>query len=124
MLARKWHDACPSEIARKVQELLAPYGVSETTCALVGHDLASGKSDSSEESTGIAAFTINVEEGLTEIPTKRLVMSALTIGLSYFIGGLIPIIPYFCTPDALKGLYWSIVSFPAMTSASIGLADA
>jgi VIT1/CCC1 family predicted Fe2+/Mn2+ transporter len=91
---------------------------------LVGHDLASGKSDSSEESTGIAAFTINVEEGLTEIPTKRLVMSALTIGLSYFIGGLIPIIPYFCTPDALKGLYWSIVSFPAMTSASIGLADA
>ena len=111
MLAGKWRTACPSEVSRKVQELLGPYGVSETTCALVGHDLASTNTGSTtDNSTGIAEFTLNVEEGLTVIPTKRLIMSALTIGLSYFIGGLVPIIPYFCVPDATMGLYWSIVS--------------
>jgi hypothetical protein len=118
VLAGKWRTACPSEVSRKVQELLGPYGVSETTCALVGHDLASiNIGSTTDNSTGIAEFTLNVEEGLTVIPTKRLIMSALTIGLSYFIGGLVPIIPYFCVSNATTGLYWSIVSRRPVKSA-------
>jgi len=59
---------------------------------------------------GTSAFLIQLGEGMEEIPTHRLFISAFTIGLSYFVGGLIPIIPYLCVPDALHGLYWSIVS--------------
>ncbi len=59
---------------------------------------------------GTSAFLIQLGEGMEEVTTLRLFVSAFTIGLSYFLGGLIPIIPYFCVPDALHGLYWSIVS--------------
>ncbi|KAK4689328.1 vacuolar iron transporter family protein, partial [Tremellales sp. Uapishka_1] len=59
---------------------------------------------------GTAAFLIQLGEGMREVSNMRLYVSAMTIGLSYFVGGLIPIIPYLCVPDALHGLYWSIVS--------------
>ncbi|KIX05026.1 uncharacterized protein Z518_05898 [Rhinocladiella mackenziei CBS 650.93] len=37
-------------------------------------------------------------------------LSALTLGISYFIGGFIPLIPYFIVvrSDVLTGLWWSI----------------
>jgi VIT1/CCC1 family predicted Fe2+/Mn2+ transporter len=83
----------------------------------MGQDLASTHTGSTtNNSTGIAEFTLNVDEGLMAIPTKRLIMSALTIGLSYFIGGLVPITPYFCVPNAMMGLYWSTVSRPPVKS--------
>ena len=59
---------------------------------------------------GTSAFLLKFGEGMEEVPSKRLFISAFTIGFSYFIGGLIPIIPYLCVSDALHGLYWSIVS--------------
>jgi vacuolar iron transporter family protein len=42
-------------------------------------------------------------------PSGRLYISALTIGLSYFLGGLIPLIPYFFTRTTMEGLIWSCV---------------
>lgn len=44
-----------------------------------------------------------------EVPTKRLYISAFTIGMGYLIGGMIPLLPYFFTPYAKEGLYWSCV---------------
>jgi VIT1/CCC1 family predicted Fe2+/Mn2+ transporter len=38
-----------------------------------------------------------------------LYISALTIGLSYFIGGLIPLIPYMATSSAELGLTISCI---------------
>jgi len=35
-------------------------------------------------------------------------LSAVAMGLSYFIGGLIPMIPYFATPEVDKALFASI----------------
>jgi VIT1/CCC1 family predicted Fe2+/Mn2+ transporter len=42
--------------------------------------------------------------------TSRPYLSALTLGLAYFVGGFIPLIPYFLVPrqDVLAGLWWSI----------------
>jgi VIT1/CCC1 family predicted Fe2+/Mn2+ transporter len=39
-----------------------------------------------------------------EVPPSRLYISALTIGSSYFIGGLIPLIPYMANVTAQTGL--------------------
>ena len=44
-----------------------------------------------------------------EVPVSRLYISALTIGLSYFIGGLIPLIPYMATSTAEEGLLYSAI---------------
>ena len=44
-----------------------------------------------------------------EVPRSRLYVSALTIGLSYFIGGLIPLIPYMAKSSPTEGLIISCV---------------
>ncbi|KAK4232442.1 DUF125-domain-containing protein [Podospora fimiseda] len=40
--------------------------------------------------------------------SKRPIISGITISLGYFLGGLIPLIPYFCVKELIKGLYLSI----------------
>ncbi|CAH7686524.1 VIT family-domain-containing protein [Phakopsora pachyrhizi] len=57
---------------------------------------------------GMTAFLIKFGEGLEEVPESRLYISALTIGSAYFIGGLVPMAPYFFIPTAQIALYWSI----------------
>ncbi|ORY26178.1 VIT family-domain-containing protein [Naematelia encephala] len=61
------------------------------------------------EEMGLTAFLLKFGEGLEEVPVSRLYISALTIGLSYFIGGLIPLIPYMATSNAEDGLIISCI---------------
>ena len=49
------------------------------------------------------------ELDLSPPPTRRLYISALTIGTSYFLGGLLPLIPYFFAATTMDGLIWSCV---------------
>ncbi|WWC70010.1 uncharacterized protein I206_103954 [Kwoniella pini CBS 10737] len=62
-----------------------------------------------DEDMGLTAFLLKFGEGMEEVPKSRLYISALTIGLSYFIGGLIPLIPYMVTDTAEKGLVISAI---------------
>ncbi|CDZ97751.1 Uncharacterized membrane protein [Phaffia rhodozyma] len=73
-----------------------------------------GKSDPEEGSTlkwskdiGVTGFLMRFGEGLEETPVSRLYISAITIGLAYFIGGLCPLLPYFFVEDVKHGLIWS-----------------
>jgi vacuolar iron transporter family protein len=52
-------------------------------------------------------FMMKFELGLEKPDPKRSYISAATIGLSYIVGGLVPLIPYFFTDSAWKGLYIS-----------------
>ncbi|TYJ57757.1 hypothetical protein B9479_001611 [Cryptococcus floricola] len=61
------------------------------------------------EDMGMTAFLLKFGEGMEEVPVSRLYISALTIGLSYFIGGLIPLIPYMATSSAEDGLVASAI---------------
>ena len=53
--------------------------------------------------------TRRVAESIEEVPKSRLYISALTIGLAYFVGGLIPLVPYMAHTDAQMGLIISSV---------------
>jgi VIT1/CCC1 family predicted Fe2+/Mn2+ transporter len=44
-----------------------------------------------------------------EVPTKRLYISAFTIGMGYLVGGIIPLIPYFFIPRAHVALIYSSI---------------
>lgn len=46
---------------------------------------------------------------IEEVPTRRLYISALTIGSGYFFGGLIPLIPYFFLDSVQTALMYSCV---------------
>lgn len=46
---------------------------------------------------------------IEEVPTKRLYISAFTIGMGYLLGGIIPLIPYFFIPRAHIALIYSAI---------------
>lgn len=114
--------SCEGEMEREVHAVLAPVGVDEKTSHAVARCLMNVEVDSAGEgpsgsdtesrmsrasrsdsesglrwssSVGLSAFLLKFGEGLEEVPTRRLYISAFTIGMGYFLGGLIPLLPYF-----------------------------
>ncbi|GAA6030111.1 hypothetical protein JCM8097_009266 [Rhodosporidiobolus ruineniae] len=71
--------------------------------------------DEDVDEKGLTAFLLKFGEGLEETTDGRLFISAITIGLSYFLGGLIPLLPYFFIPLAADALWISV----AITSATL-----
>ncbi|KAA1067831.1 hypothetical protein PGT21_018281 [Puccinia graminis f. sp. tritici] len=57
---------------------------------------------------GMTEFLLKFGEGVEEVSTFQMYLSAFTIGFSYFIGGLIPMAPYFFIEKANTALFWSI----------------
>ena len=55
-------------------------------------------------------FMMHFELGLEKPDPKRALTSALTIGLSYIAGRLIPLAPYMLIPKAGTALVFSVVS--------------
>lgn len=83
-----------------------------------------GKPETDAGEMGLTAFLLKFGEGMgtsssnlmkaqltrsEEVPTSRLYISALTIGLSYFLGGLIPLLPYLFATSAEQGLIISCI---------------
>jgi VIT1/CCC1 family predicted Fe2+/Mn2+ transporter len=60
------------------------------------------------DEVGLTPFLLKFGEGLEEVPTSRIFISAFTIGTSYAIGGLFPLLPYFFIPNVRTALFWSI----------------
>jgi vacuolar iron transporter family protein len=52
-------------------------------------------------------FMMKFELGLERPDPKRSYVSAGTIGISYIVGGLVPLLPYFFTNSAKEGLFIS-----------------
>jgi len=119
--------SCVGEMEREVHAVLAPIGIDESTSQAVTNCLrrveddpgfdGSGPVPADEEKAprgmksgvGLTPFLLKFGEGMEEIPTRRLYISAVTIGLGYLVGGIIPLFPYFFTSQALKGLQYSCI---------------
>lgn len=86
-------------------------------------DNGSSKGGKSPEDYGLTAFLIKFAEGQEEVPNSRLIISALTIGFSYAVGGIIPLIPYFFITDIMVALYISI-AITGITLIVFGIAKA
>lgn len=54
-------------------------------------------------------FMMKYELGLDKPDPKRARKSALNIGISYIVGGLVPLSPYFFTNDSIEALKLSLV---------------
>ena len=55
-------------------------------------------------------FMMKYELGLDKPDPKRATKSALNIGLSYVVGGIIPLSPYFFITDSREALQYSVVA--------------
>lgn len=124
------HRTCMGETEREVFSILGPVGVDERTAQAVARCLRLAEGDAvdvgstsrtaglgdeekqqakAQEDVGLTSFVLRFGLGLEEIPTKRLYISAVTIGIGYLIGGIIPLIPYFFISSARTALFYSCI---------------
>jgi vacuolar iron transporter family protein len=92
----------PEEEKKEVKVIFAQYGLSENTQVTIADELAKDK-DSWVD------FMMKYELGLEKPNVNRARNSAATIGISYIVGGLIPLSGYFFTQTPFQGLIISAV---------------
>ena len=91
----------PEKEKEEVAEVFREYGLSETALKPVVTALSADRKNWVD-------FMMQFELGLEEPDPKRAGQSALTIGLSYIVGGLIPLSPYMLLPNLKTALWISV----------------
>ena len=87
----------PEKEKAEVREVFANYGLSEQSQHLIADEMAKDKDH-------WVNFMMKFELGLEQPDANRARNSALTIGASYIVGGLIPLTAYFFTNAPHDGL--------------------
>jgi len=92
----------PQTVLQDISEVFEPYNVPKQTL----QDLVRHLGDSPKIVDFVMKFHLCEEEPAS----SRAFTSAITIAVAYFVGGLLPLIPYFCIGDeeVYLGLYISI----------------
>ena len=87
---------------QEVRDVFEQYGLSKEESNTVALSLATRPKD-------WVAFMMRFELGLEEPDPRRAWRSALTIALSYVVGGIIPLSAYLMIADAHAALRWSVL---------------
>ncbi|MCX6181624.1 MAG: VIT1/CCC1 transporter family protein [Bacteroidetes bacterium] len=103
-LKREWEEVerVPEREKEEVKEISKEYGFSEDAQTMLVEELVKDKNKWVD-------FMMKFELGLEKPHEKRASRSALTIGISYLIGGIIPLVPYFFTDTPIEGLKISAI---------------
>lgn len=92
----------PHKEKEEVKEFFANLGLSEEVQQQAVEEMTKDKKKWVD-------FMMKYELGLDKPDPQRAKKSAFNIGLSYVVGGLVPLLPYFFTHDPLVGLQYSAV---------------
>lgn len=95
-------ETIPEKELHEVKEIFAEYGIDEYGQTILANQL-------SKDKTKWVNFMMKFELGLEEPNPNRARNSALTIGLAYFVGGLLPLTAYFITSTPHEGLLISAI---------------
>jgi len=95
-------DNMPDREKEEVRVIFANMGMSEETQTMVVEEMARDKEKWID-------FMMRYELGLEKPDEKRAAKSAVNIALSYIIGGLVPLSPYFFASKPVEGLEWSCI---------------
>ncbi len=103
-LKREYYEVehLPEVEKAEVKELFAEWGLSEEVQEKAVTELM-------KDNDQWVNFMMRHELGLSKPDPKRASKSAFNIGVSYVVGGLIPLTPYFFVKDALDGLELSAI---------------
>jgi VIT1/CCC1 family predicted Fe2+/Mn2+ transporter len=99
---RREVEMIPAKEIEEVEELLLTYGLEKEQSTLVAKAL-------SQRPEAWIDFMMRFELGLERPDPKRALTSALTIGLSYIVGGLVPLAPYMLVSNAVSALMYSVI---------------
>lgn len=92
----------PEREKEEVREFFAQIGLSKEVQERATEEIAKDKKQWVD-------FMMKYELGLDQPDPKRATKSALNIGLSYVVGGIIPLSPYFFIEDSAEALKVSLV---------------
>jgi predicted membrane protein (TIGR00267 family) len=92
----------PEQEKNEVKEVFAGFGLSDALQTEIANEMAKDKEKWVD-------FMMRYELGLEKPLANRATQSAVTIGLSYIIGGAIPLSPYFFVDESRIALYYSCV---------------
>ena len=95
-------ESVPLKEMEEVKDVFAEYGLSESAQNMIAEELAKDK-------TKWVNFMMKFELGLEPPNPNRARNSALTIGIAYFVGGLLPLSAYFFTGSPKQGLIVSAI---------------
>jgi VIT1/CCC1 family predicted Fe2+/Mn2+ transporter len=95
-------DEIPEEEKKEIRLVFAEYGLNELTQNTIADELAKNRDKWVD-------FMMKYELGLEKPNVNRARNSAATIGISYIIGGLIPLTGYFFTNTPYQGLIVSAI---------------
>ncbi len=90
----------PEQEKMEVKEVFASFGLS----AQLQNDIADEMAKNKDKWVDLM---MRYELGLEKPEANRARQSALTIGFSYIVGGVIPLSPYFFVTDSQRALYYS-----------------
>jgi vacuolar iron transporter family protein len=93
-------DRVPEQEKLEVMEVFAEFGLSEKLQTEIANEMAKDKDKWVD-------FMMRYELGLEKPQANRATQSAVTIGISYIVGGIIPLSPYFFISDSRMALYYS-----------------
>ena len=92
----------PEREMQEIKDIFAEYGIDEEGQNIITSQLAKDKDK-------WVHFMMKFELGLEKPNPNRARNSALTIGIAYFIGGLLPLSAYFMTDTPHQGLLISVL---------------
>ncbi len=95
-------ETLPEKEKGEIKLIFAEYGINETTQNIIADELAKDKDKWVD-------FMLKYELGLEKPDANRARNSAATIGISYIVGGLIPLSAYFFTHTPTQGLLISAI---------------
>ncbi|TWI97209.1 putative membrane protein (TIGR00267 family) [Mucilaginibacter frigoritolerans] len=90
----------PEQEKMEVKEVFADFGLSPALQDQIANEMAKDKDKWVD-------FMMRYELGLEKPEANRATQSAVTIGISYIIGGIIPLSPYFFVDNSQHALYYS-----------------
>jgi vacuolar iron transporter family protein len=90
----------PEQEKMEVKEVFADFGLSVTLQDQIADEMAKDKEKWVD-------FMMRYELGLEKPEANRATQSAITIGISYIVGGIIPLSPYFFVSNSQTALFYS-----------------
>jgi len=90
----------PEQEKFEVKEVFASFGLSPALQDQIADEMAKDKDKWVD-------FMMRYELGLEKPEANRATQSAITIGISYIVGGIIPLSPYFFINESETALYYS-----------------
>ncbi|ORY39092.1 DUF125-domain-containing protein [Rhizoclosmatium globosum] len=102
---REWHEVrtVPDKEEEEIFDIFEPYGMTK-------EDVQPLITRMRNNPTEWVEFMMKFELNMEKPDSSRLWISALTIGGSYFMGGLVPLFPYMVIANASTAFYVSIAS--------------